>query len=536
MCGIVGVISNSCSYILYKSLKELEYRGYDSAGLLIYDGLIHIKKELGGVDNLLPIEFDGGIGIAHTRWATEGEVNIKNTHPHHTKQNRVFVVHNGIIKNFLIIKEKYFKNVEFVSDTDSEIIAHLLEYYLKSFDMKESINRTCKELVGSYAVIVFDKENPTFLYAFSNDMPLYLSLDNKIISSDIKGLIDCKSFIDLEGKIIELNNELKMYDFDLNKVNYSSIYINKDELVDLGDYSHYMIKEINDVLYVIDNMKNKYKDLEFDLVDLNIVGCGSSYYASLIGGNLLNDFVECDVYSGGEFKYGHKNKKTILLSQSGETKDLLNIVKEDLDFILFTNNKNSSLAKKVKYYELLSGREISVASTKTFFAMVLLFTIIKERHLNNNLDYLDKIKEEVEKILKINIENKIKNKVIIISSGIDYFIGLEFALKLREISYINSYSMYSGELKHGSISIIDDETTVIGLCSDIIYKDGVTQALREAKSRGAKIIEVFFDDLDCKYKFIPMIVYIHLLSYYKAKSLNLCIDKPKNLAKSVTVE
>lgn len=537
MCGIVGAINKSCNHILYVALKRLEYRGYDSAGVLIYDGILHIKKEIGGVDKLFPIDFDGTIGMAHTRWATDGIVSIENTHPHHSQKKRIYIVHNGIIKNYKDIKERYFKNDAFLSNTDSEIIAHLVEYYLNEFNILKAIEYTIKELVGSYAVILFDSYNPTFLYAFSNDMPLYLEPNKKIISSDIKGLIDGKSYIDLEEKVLVLNkDEFLIYNLDLLSVKYEPLYINKDEDYDLGSFKHYMIKEIYEEKMVIDKLKKEYKDFDFILEDINIVGCGSSYYASLIGGYLLKDLCKSYVYAGGEFKYYHKDLKTILLSQSGETKDLMNVLKENLNYVLFTNNLNSCMAKKIKAYSLCAGPEISVASTKAFFSMALIFTIIKENYLKNDLSYLDKIKLEVLKILQMEFKNEIKNKAIIVSSGIDYYVGLEFSLKLREVAYINSYSMYASELKHGSIAIVDSNTTVIGLCSDNVYMDNVEMSLIEAESRGANIIRVYTNKCDCKYRFIPLITYIHLLSYYKALDLNVNIDKPKNLAKSVTVE
>lgn len=538
MCGIVGVISNSCNNIIVEALRNLEYRGYDSVGVMIYDDLVHIKKRVGGVENILPIEFNGNIGIGHTRWATTGIVSEENAHPHFTTKKRFYIVHNGIIKNYKEIKEKYFKEDTFTSNTDSEIIAHLLEYFSESNNVLDSIKLTINELVGSYAVIIFDTLNPTFLFSFSNNMPLFLGVEKRIISSDLLGLIDCNKFINIEGKIVLLADKYYIYDNLLMPTKYFIYEGIKRSEISKNGYEHFMIKEIHDSSNLIINLYNSYNNLDFKLEDMNIIGCGSSYFASQIGEYLLSDLIDCKAYIGSEFKYRHKKRYALLLTQSGETKDIKDIIPLLDEYAVLTNNIYSSIALMSKSYNLYAGVEVSVASTKCFLSMVLFFTIVKEKALNKDLSYLLDIKSEVDKILNMDIKNNILDKVIIIASGIDYYIACELALKLKETSYINAYALNTGELKHGSLAIVDENTTVISIVSNEIYKASAIQAIEESKSRGANIIRVFYDELglDQKYSIIGIIVYIQLLSYYKALDLGVNVDRPKNLAKSVTVE
>ncbi len=593
MCGIIGYIGkNNPNDILINGLYNLEYRGYDSSGIAICDNKnIEIIKSIGRVSNLeekikKESRLNASYGIAHTRWATNGEASLKNAHPH--KVGRVTIVHNGIIENADILKENLIKKgYTFNSETDSEVVAALLDSYLKELDVLVAINKLTKSLVGSYAIgIIIDNYNG--IYAIRKDSPLILGigLNEYFLASDITAIIKyTNKYILLdEGEIAFLTyNDYKIY--KNKKIITKEILIadNIDTVNEKKDYSHYMLKEIMEEPIVLQKLIKKYSNsinqekLNLsDYKEIDIVACGSAMYAGFIGQNLFEEYanIKTNVYPASEYRYKNKiyndNTLVILISQSGETADTIAAMREvkrlGLPTLAIVNNKDSTIAREADIKILTeAGVEVAVATTKAYIlqvsvlALMAYITACKKNLLKESINYNDF--EKVPILLKEVIENNNQYKNIAeelykdercfyIGRGIDYAMCMEASLKLKEVSYIHSEAYQAGELKHGSISLIEKNTKIISIITDKKLKEKTISNIKEVEARGAKVIIVTTKDLDefedhlkivvpTTNKFMNSILVIatlQLLAYYVALKRNCDIDKPRNLAKSVTVE
>lgn len=580
MCGIIGYIGNKRpESILIEGLKKLEYRGYDSAGIALFNNEIQIIKSVGKISNLEDKInnsklIDSNIGIAHTRWATHGEPSEVNAHPH--RIGHITLVHNGIIENAKEIKEKLQeKGIKFNTATDTEVIAGLIDYYYDG-NTKEAIEKAIKELKGSYALaIINDLEDK--LYAVRCESPLILGIgDNEyFITSDISSILPYTNKYVLLGKdeIVTLSKDSYVIEKDDTKV-YREVETSTLTLEDtsLNGYDHYMMKEINEEPVLVNNLINKYINNLDKLPDISkyknihIVGCGSAYYAGMIGKNLFEDYgikVECDVAS--EYRYRNiiydKDTLVILISQSGETADTIAAMRKandnKVDTLAIVNVESSTIERECTYSVLIeAGKEIAVATTKAFILQVLILSLLSYK-LNKDDKYLEDIKklpQQLKVLLdKTGYYKKLADSiykhedVFFIGRKIDYAISMEGSLKLKEVSYIHSDSYQAGELKHGTISLIKEGTIVFAIVTDDEIRDKTISNLEEVISRGAKPIYVGNVDVNYEDKIIiprvhkclqPILAVppLQMIAYFVALKRGCDIDKPKNLAKSVTVE
>ena len=591
MCGIIGYIGKEKKAldVLINGLKHLEYRGYDSAGIAyILDKKITIKKEPGRISNLERIiDFNKktNIGIGHTRWATHGEANKINSHPH--SSGHITVVHNGIIENYLDLKKELISNgYTFLSETDTEVAAALLnDIYNQEKDMLKTIKLFKERVIGSYAMAILCDDDTDSIYIVKKGSPLIIGLgeDSNYIASDILAILDyTNKYIILDdgdyGQIKE--NKISLYDCN-DKLKEKNIHIfdGNSEMVSKQGFEHYMIKEINDEPEVIRKTAqitnlpdiNKYKKIV-------IVGCGSAMHAGMVGSYLMEKYahIPVQVEIASEFRYKplflDKDSLVIAISQSGETADTLEAVKIAKKYGSHTlgiiNVFESSIAREVDYVVYTkAGSEVAVATTKAYLAQIEVLTLltynsIKNKDIPELSNFLSNLKELPIIIQKLIHDDKIcldiakklyqKKDIFFIGRGIDYALCMEASLKLKEISYIHSEAYPAGELKHGTISLIEEGTPVIGIVSDISIADKTISNIKETKARGAYVLYVTTNQLDTEGDFYddkivvpavskllqPMvnIVIFQLISYYTAKLKGLDIDKPRNLAKSVTVE
>ncbi len=581
MCGIIGYLGKrSPKDILIDGLKKLEYRGYDSAGIALKNGEeIQIIKSVGKIKYLEEkIEkeklIDSHIGIAHTRWATHGEPNLENAHPH--KVGKITLVHNGIIENASILKEKLEKEgIKFNSSTDTEVIAALINYYYNN-SIEEAINKSIKELKGSYALAILSDEEDS-LYAVRCESPLILGIGEKeyYVTSDIGAIINqTRKYVLLgENEIVKITKdgyEIKKDGKKIErKVEESSL---KEEESELLGYEHYMIKEIMEEPILVENIIKKYKDNLDKLPDISkykhihIVGCGSAYYAAEVGKYLFeDDGIKVEVEVASEYRYRNiiyeENTLVILISQSGETADTIAAMrkanKNKIDTLAIVNVETSTIARECTYKLLIeAGREVAVATTKAYILQVLFLSLLSYKiHQDDNyMKDLLSLPQQLKVLLdKSGFYKKLadaiyKNEdVYFIGRRIDFAISEEGSLKLKEVSYIHSDSYQAGELKHGTISLIKDGTIVFAIVTDEITKDKTISNLEEVISRGAIPIYVGTDDCNYENKIIvpkihkklqPILVVptLQMIAYYVAYKRGLEIDKPRNLAKSVTVE
>ena len=590
MCGIVGYIGKkNVIDILLHGLYSLEYRGYDSAGVCISDGIdSEIIKSVGRVSLLeekikSKERINASFGIAHTRWATNGEANEVNAHPH--KMGKVTVVHNGIIENSDILKERLIKEgYSFESDTDTIVVAALIDYYLKDYDSITSINKAINDLTGSYALgIMIDGEKK--LYAIRKDSPLIIGIgeDEYFLASDITAISKMTKNYILLG-----TNELAVLTHDGYKIYKDNNEISKEVLttdsegfnIDKEGYEHFMMKEIMEepvvVKRLIDRYSNKTEREKLDLSnykEVDIVGCGSAKYAGMVGSSLLEEYalVKANVYSASEYRYKKKiyNSDTliILISQSGETADTVAALREAKELGVKTlgivNNPDSTIAREADSTILIeAGVEVAVATTKAYVAQVLILSLMayQTAKAKNLIDisyseYLilpTKLKEVLYRIDEYrSVANEIYNddNIYFIGRGIDYSICMEGSLKLKEISYIHSEAYEAGELKHGTISLIEDKTPVIAVITEDRLRDKTISNIKETLARGALGILVTNEKIELEdvltinvpkttslTSVILTIPTLQLLAYYTAKNRGCDIDKPRNLAKSVTVE
>lgn len=597
MCGIVGYIGKKNAIeILINGLEKLEYRGYDSAGIAFLTDDIKILKNKGKIKNLKnKVNFDekSTLGIGHTRWATHGEANEINAHPHQV--GKITLVHNGIIENYEEIKKELInKGYTFKTETDSEVGCALLDFlYQKNQNMIKSIEEFKTIVKGSYALGIICSDDKDTLYTVKNASPLIIGVgDNEnFIASDVPAILKyTNKYITLDdlefAKITK--DKIECYD-KKNKVIKKDIKIFSGDAMDIekNGYEHFMLKEIHEEPSVIKKTFDKYIDnnkIGDKIPDLSkykkitIVACGSAYHAGLIGKNLIENYanIPVDVEIASEYRYKkhffNEKELVIVVSQSGETADTLaslKLAKENkIDTLGIINVKESSIAREsdiVLYTE--AGNEIAVATTKAYSTQVALFslislTIANKNNLLNKDEIIEILKEikllpnKIEQLINNDIYQKIAEEIykdddiFFLGRGIDYAIALEGSLKLKEISYIHSEAYAAGELKHGTISLIDKDTPVIAIITDNNIKDKTISNVKEVKARGAKTILISNENLDnsCfdKKVIIPSIhpllqplltvIPLQLIAYEVAKLRDCDIDKPKNLAKSVTVE
>ena len=609
MCGIVGYNGNKKAVdILLDGLSKLEYRGYDSAGIAIQDKEIEVFKAKGKLTNLKEKlngkELNGTCGIGHTRWATHGEPNEINAHPHVSNDGNVTLVHNGIIENYQELIQKLERhNYKLYSETDTEVLTNLIDYYYKKYKMGpiDAINRTMVRVRGSYAIAVMFKEYPGEIWVARKDSPMIIGVNNDgtYLASDVPAILKYTKnvyYIDNMEAACLKKNGVTFYDLNGDEITKELKEINWDiRAAEKEGYEHFMIKEINEQPDVIRKTINSLvSDNKIDLSktgltnediknikEIYIVACGSAYHVGVCAKYIFEDLTRIPVIVdiASEFRYRkpilNKDGLAIIISQSGETADSLAALreakKEGIKTLAIVNVVGSSIAREADYVlYTLAGPEIAVATTKAFstqlvasYSLAIEFAKVKEK-IND-----DKYKELINELNTIpdKIDNILKNKTteiqkiaskfshihdaFYIGRGLDYAISLEGSLKLKEVSYIHSEAYAAGELKHGTISLIEDNTLVIGIATQEEIFEKTISNLVEVKSRGAYVLVITTEDKDVskvadniitipitnKY-FYPSLTVIplQLIGYYITVSKGLDVDKPRNLAKSVTVE
>ncbi len=592
MCGIVGSVGFiSPKDYVFSGLKMLDYRGYDSAGVAYFNNGIQIFKDVGSVEHLLsivPETITTNIMIGHTRWATHGAPTKLNTHPHLSFHEKICLVHNGVIENFKELRSFLLgKGYRFYGETDTEIIANLLEYYyLEKGVIIESIKTIMTLVKGSYAFAFFTSEDANTLYVIKKASPLVIGLGEgfNLIASDASPMIEhTNKFIELDDLEFGIVTKDKIAIYNKNGERVKKDTISKDvELIshDLKGYPHYMIKEIEEIPQTVKRLINKYYDNGKYLFDKNLIkdleesdhiifiACGTSYHAGLVGGRYFEKYDKSAsrfIASEWAFHPTYPGKKPfiIMISQSGETADLihcLKIVKEhNLKNLIITNTGGSTLDRNSMYSLLLySGIEVSVASTKAYVAQVTLLAMLAAA-LNNDIKLIDDLTDSLDVIydiqdhykpliMKVAEEIKDKKNLFYLGRSFDYFLSLEASLKLKEISYIHSEAIPGGELKHGPIALIEKGIPVIVFITDPDTAASMRGNIEEVKSRGAKVYTIATKSLSIPSDTIMVEDYAYYLSsvavssiafylaYYVALAKGLNVDKPRNLAKSVTVE
>lgn len=581
MCGIIGYVGKKrCSIdVIIDGLKHLEYRGYDSAGIAyVKDNNVVIEREVGRISNLESVlkKDTSHIGIGHTRWATHGKPTKENAHPH--KVGNITLVHNGIIDNFMELKSTLMsEGYTFKSDTDTEVAAAYIDsLYKENNDMIKSLSICVNKFLGSYAFGIINELETDVLYALRKDSPLIIGVgeNENFIASDVPSILKyTNKYIDIENdEIVKITkDEVTVYDKNYNIINKEiSVFEGDANLVEKNGYETYMLKEIHEEAEVI--KKTSESSIDFDITkydEIDIVACGSAYHAGLVGKYMIEKLcnIKVNVCIASEYQYDkhfYKGKTLVIaISQSGETADTkkcVNIANDmDVDTLGIVNVKGSSIARICKHViYTLAGPEIAVATTKAYLAQIttLILLAVKNSKEKINTEDLQKLPYYIETLINkdyTSLANMlyIKDDIYFIGRGIDYALCMEGSLKLKEISYIHSEAYAAGELKHGTISLISEGTPVIVVAtSDELYLKTISNA-KEAKARGAYVIlvtdkevinEGVYDELISIPKVteelrpILTIIPLQLISYEVAKLKGNDIDKPKNLAKSVTVE
>ncbi|NMV53985.1 glutamine--fructose-6-phosphate transaminase (isomerizing) [Lactobacillus reuteri] len=606
MCGIVGVTGTDKSLsILIDGLKRLEYRGYDSAGVYVNDqqGHDYLVKRPGRISNLeaaLGEEVHGLVGIGHTRWATHGEPNEANAHPQYSQDERFYLVHNGVIENYADLKKEYLSDVKFVSQTDTEVIVQLVDKFVVESGMStEAALLKVLRLISpdsSYAFVLMDKEQPDTLFVAKNKSPLLVGIADgyNMVGSDAMSMIkETNTFMEIGDHelVIVKPDHITVKDFDGNVIDRPTFKVDMDaNAADKGAYPYYMLKEIDEQPAVMRKLVQEYfgdndvaqinEEMLKDMANadhLYIVGAGTSYHAGLVGARIFEKLcgISTSVHISSEFAYEQpllsKKPFFIFLSQSGETADsrevLVNVNKHNWPSLTITNVDKSTLSREATYTELLyAGPEIAVASTKAYTAQIAVEAILAQalgvymdkqaakdfdvKHqlglVANGMQSITDSKKKVEEIASRYLSKS--PNAFYIGRGMDWSVSLEAALKLKEISYVQAEGFASGELKHGTIALIEDQTPVIG----IITQDrtaGLTRSnLEETQARGANAITIVsrhlakeddtfvLPDVDEVLTPLLSVIPAQLLAYYTSLGKGLDVDKPRNLAKSVTVQ
>jgi glucosamine--fructose-6-phosphate aminotransferase (isomerizing) len=600
MCGIVGYIGQQdTKEILLRGLEKLEYRGYDSAGIAVIneDG-VHVFKEKGRIA-ILRKEVDANVmstaGIGHTRWATHGAPSKRNSHPHQSASSRFTLVHNGVIENYSSLKREYLQDVALVSDTDTEVVVQVIEQFVnKGANVEEAFSQTLSILKGSYAIALLDNQNPDTIFVAKNKSPLLVGLGEgfNVVASDAMAMLQVTDqYVELMDKeIVIVNRESVTIKTLEGTVVERAPYTAELDMSDIekGTYPHYMLKEIDEqplvIRKIIGNYQNDNGELVVDgdirnaMMDADriyIIAAGTSYHAGLVGKQYIEKMakIPVEVHISSEFSYNmpllSEKPLFVFISQSGETADsravLVQVKEMGYKALTITNVKGSTLSREADYTLLLhAGPEIAVASTKAYTAQIAVLAILARdtaRAKGFDLDFdlskelgivatvmetLCDDKEEMEQIARDFLATT--RNCFFVGRGIDYYVGMEGALKLKEISYIQAEGFAGGELKHGTIALIEEGTPVIAIATQEIVNLGIRGNVKEVVARGANpcIISMKgLEEADDRYVipvvhelFTPLVsvIPVQMISYYAALHRECDVDKPRNLAKSVTVE
>ena len=604
MCGIIGYVGfRVARTVLLESLKRLDYRGYDSAGVAIIDNKLKVYKEVGeiaNVERLIP-KIKGTTGIGHTRWATHGGVTKENAHPHISCDKKIAVVHNGIIENFRSLKEEMLKKGhKFISQTDSEIIAHLIDDVYKG-NLEDAVVAALKKIQGSYALVVVCEDEPEKLVGARKESPLVIGVGDSenFIASDIPALLKYTKRVMFlnDGELCVLTkNSIRVFDKNKKPIKKKEELITWDvKDAEKSGFSHFMLKEIYDQPDTVHQvLRGRISEIEEtitfpervehllnnEITSIQIVACGTSFYAGLVGKYLIEHLTNIPVYVelASEYRYfGIRNESSLVIaiSQSGETADTLAALREaqmsGCKTLVVTNAIGSTATRISDGYILQqSGPEIGVAATKTFTSQIIVLSLIGLRlamlqkmigsdELYNYIFHLKELPRHVRDVLErsndiIAIAKHLKDakSVFFIGRGINYPLSLEGALKLKEISYIHAEGFAAGELKHGPFALLTKDTPVVAIVTQDETYEKILANIGEIKARGSTVIAIAEDKdteienhADFVLRFpasshvlpcIPITVVLQLLAYHVAHLRKCPIDKPRNLAKSVTVE
>ncbi|MBY0077327.1 glutamine--fructose-6-phosphate transaminase (isomerizing) [Priestia aryabhattai] len=600
MCGIVGYIGTEDSKeILLRGLEKLEYRGYDSAGIAVVNNEgVHVFKEKGRIAELRQAVDNSVVapaGIGHTRWATHGVPSQENAHPHQSTSGRFTLVHNGVIENYAILKREYLQDVTFKSETDTEVIVQLIEKIAaEGLDVEEAFRKTVSLLHGSYALALVDNEDKNTIYVAKNKSPLLVGVGEgfNVVASDAMAMLQVTDqYVELMDKetVIVTKEGVTIKTLDGEVVERAPYTAELDASdIEKGTYPHYMLKEIDEqplvVRKIIQEYQNENNELHIDTDILGamdeadriyIVACGTSYHAGLVGKQFIETWakVPVEVHVASEFSYNmpllSEKPLFIFISQSGETADsravLVQIKELGYKALTITNVPGSTLSRESDYTLLLhAGPEIAVASTKAYTAQLAVLSILaavtaKTRGIELEFDLVQELaivantmevlcddKEEMESIALQFLATT--RNAFFIGRSVDYYVGLEGALKLKEISYIQAEGFAGGELKHGTIALIENNTPIIALATQEHVNLSIRGNVKEVVARGANPCIISMKGLETEEDryVIPKVhetlsplaavIPLQLISYYAALHRDCDVDKPRNLAKSVTVE
>ncbi|UOE94301.1 glutamine--fructose-6-phosphate transaminase (isomerizing) [Alkalihalobacillus sp. LMS39] len=600
MCGIVGYIgTEDAKEILLKGLEKLEYRGYDSAGIAVVsnDG-VHLFKEKGRIASLRELVDDsveGSAGIGHTRWATHGAPSRVNAHPHQSTTSRFTIVHNGVIENYEQLKREYLSDVTFASDTDTEVIVQLVElFYKEGKTVEEAFSKVLSILKGSYATALIDEEDADKIYVGKNKSPLLIGVGDgvNVIASDAMAMLQVTNqFVELMDKemVIVTRDSITIKTMEgtiISREPYTAELDASD--IEKGTYPHFMLKEIDEQPFVIRNIISKYQGDNNEIkLDKNIraamakadrvyiIAAGTSYHAGLVGKQLIENIANkpVEVHIASEFLYNmpllSENPLFIFISQSGETADsrgvLVNIKEQGYPALTITNVPGSTLSRESDFtLHTHAGPEIAVASTKAYTAQMAVLAILavdtaRAQGIEVSFDPIQELsivanametlcdqKEVYEQIARDYLS--VSRNCFFIGRATDYFVCLEGSLKLKEISYIQAEGFAGGELKHGTIALIEEGTPVIALATQKHVSLSIRGNVKEVAARGASTCIISMDGCDDEGDTLVIpevhelltplasVIPLQLISYYAALHRDCDVDKPRNLAKSVTVE
>ncbi len=603
MCGIVGVVGNrNATDILMQGLEKLEYRGYDSAGIFVTTGKTSsLVKSVGRIADLhakLGIDVAGTTGIGHTRWATHGKPSENNAHPHTSQTGRFVLVHNGVIENYLDIKNTYLAGHDFKGQTDTEIAVHLIGKFAEEEGMSvlEAFKKALHIIRGSYAFALVDSEDADVIYVAKNKSPLLVGLGEgyNMVCSDAMAMIrETSQFMEIHDQelVIVRKDSVEVQDYDGHTLERES-YTAELDLSDIGKgtYPYYMLKEIDEQPTVMRKLISAYTDdkgqvsVDADIVKavqeadrLYILAAGTSYHAGYASKRMLEELTDTPVELGIASEWGYampllsKKPLFIFISQSGETADsrqvLVKANQMGIPSLTVTNVPGSTLSREANYTMLLhAGPEIAVASTKAYTAQIATLAFLAKAvgDANNSekaaafdlVHELSLVAQSIESTLseKELIDNKVRcllettRNAFYIGRGQDYYVAMESSLKLKEISYIQCEGFAAGELKHGTISLIEDGTPVLALLSDEVLASHTRGNISEVVARGAKVLtiaeenvakdgdDIVLSQVHPYLSPISMVVPTQLIAYFATLHRGLDVDKPRNLAKSVTVE
>ena len=600
MCGIVGYIGQlDAKEILLKGLEKLEYRGYDSAGIAVANEQgIHVFKEKGRIADLREVvdaNVEAKAGIGHTRWATHGEPSYLNAHPHQSALGRFTLVHNGVIENYVQLKQEYLQDVELKSDTDTEVVVQVIEQFVNGgLETEEAFRKTLTLLKGSYAIALFDNDNRETIFVAKNKSPLLVGLGDtfNVVASDAMAMLQVTNeYVELMDKemVIVTDDQVVIKNLDGDVITRASYIAELDASdIEKGTYPHYMLKETDEQPVVMRKIIQTYQDENGKLSvpgdiaaavaeadRIYIIGCGTSYHAGLVGKQYIEMWanVPVEVHVASEFSYNmpllSKKPLFIFLSQSGETADsravLVQVKALGHKALTITNVPGSTLSREADYTLLLhAGPEIAVASTKAYTAQIAVlavlasvaadkngidigFDLVKELGIAANaMEALCDQKDEMEMIAREYLT--VSRNAFFIGRGLDYFVCVEGALKLKEISYIQAEGFAGGELKHGTIALIEQGTPVFALATQEHVNLSIRGNVKEVAARGANTCIISLkglDDADDRFVLpevnpalapLVSVVPLQLIAYYAALHRGCDVDKPRNLAQSVTVE